>query len=219
MRERESILPPQQSKVSQLSAVDRGNRHRGLAVLVDLRRGANMLHCTRTTLRTPVSKVHVREGLHYVGKGYGRSYNGKAIRQNANSGWGISTYSAGKDRRYQYARAPHKPHAPDAPANMPISNVTKNLSHEWRPFALNDGGVLFIHPTRDQVLKWSEEVMKRERASAGMSTRDHDTSAKIQTLIADNTLEHISLTTWRRTQLYNLLRRQSGVKRSSGVVS
>ena len=76
-------------------------------------------------------------------------------RQFANGGWGVGGWTQAKDRRWPTPQYPEvEPFK--KPENMPLSNTTKTLSAEWKPYALSDGGVLFTHPTRDQVMQSRE---------------------------------------------------------------
>jgi hypothetical protein len=173
-----------------------------------------MLRSTCTRLYSPVSKQSRHTGF-WLGGGKGRRYEKRSIRSFANGGWGIGTYTTKKDRRWPTPMFTEEKPA-FKPRNMPMSNTTKTLSAEWRPYALADGGVLFVHPTRDQVMQWSHQVLVREREATGMASRDHDVSAKMQALMADNTLEHISLAAWRKEQLTKLIRKHSGVNLPRG---
>lgn len=114
-----------------------------------------------------------------------------------------------KDRRVP---TPYFREAPPVgkPENMPLGNTTKTLSPEWKPFALSDGGVLFTHPTRDQVMEWNNLVISKEHEAVGIPSRQHAVQAKVQSLMADNTLEHLSLSQWRRANLRQLIHRHKG---------
>jgi hypothetical protein len=168
-----------------------------------------MLRQTLPRLSKPVSHTSRSTGHPNAG-GFGKRYERISTRTFQNQGLGMGTYSAPKDRRWPtpaFAEAPPF----EKPENMPQSNTTKTLSPEWRPYALADGGVLFTHPTRDQVMQWNFEATTKENEAVGMTTRDHATKAKIQALIADNTLEHTTLAAWRRQQLQRLIRKHAQI--------
>jgi hypothetical protein len=88
-----------------------------------------------------------------------------------------------------------------------IAETNTALSAHWRPFALEDGGVLFTHPSHKQIMTWSQEVVKREAEKRGgdMSTYDQHTNSRIQAIIADKTLENAALDEWRRKHLWKLV--------------
>ena len=174
-----------------------------------------MLRSSRQVLSKPVSKQSRHTGF-ALGAGKGRRYENQSHRAYAQGGFGTGTYTTAKDRRFKTPMfiEPFEPHKPE---NMPMTNTTKSLSHEWKPFALNDGGVLFLHPTRDQIMAWNQKVMLKERETTGMTTRDHDIEAKTQTLMADNTLEHISLAAYRREHLTRLISKHMGMKKMTSA--
>jgi hypothetical protein len=169
-----------------------------------------MLRSTFVACSKPVSKQYINRG-NQKSASFGHRYDKTTLRLFANGGWGMGTYTSAKDRRWKTPTFVED-FPVGKPANMGMSNTTKTLSPEWRPFALDDGGVLFVHPTRDDVMQWNQQTLVKEREASGMASRDNDTVAKIQALIADNTLEHISLARWRRTQLRSIIRRQTGVR-------
>lgn len=139
-----------------------------------------------------------------------------------NKGWGMSTYHP---RR---VRVP----AVDPLNNLfqsttthetPIADANTALSAHWRPFALEDGGVLFTHPSHKQVMTWSQEVIKREAEERGgeMNMYDHHTNSRIQAIIADKTLENAALDEWRRKHLWKLVQAKAfglGKDRLAGSV-
>ena len=168
-----------------------------------------MLARTRVALRKPRSSTSRRTGHPNAG-GIGQRYERVATRQMSNDGLGIGTYSAPKDRRWPTPGF-SEPEPFKKPKNMPMSNTTKTLSPEWKPYALADGGVLFTHPTRDQVMQWNFEATAKENEAVGTTTREHATKAKMQALIADNTLEHTTLADWRREQLQRLIRKHAQI--------
>lgn len=151
-----------------------------------------------------------RTGNLLAGKGYGRTYT-KNYTTYSGQGWGISMPPQPKDRTFKTLRNPANGwESPIKSRNEPLSNVTRTLSPHWRPFALEDGGVLFLHPTVPQVMKWGAQVLKKENAATGMTTMDEHVNAKIQSIIAGNTLEHISLGHWRRQHIRHLLQKHAG---------
>lgn len=158
----------------------------------------------------PVSK-QIRSSFH-PSVGLGKDHRSPGMTRFGGSGWGVPKHDMGKDRRFVSPKV-MDPAPAGKPRDLPMANTTKTLSPHWRPFALADGGVLFIHPTRNQVMEWNREVMKRENEATGLSGFDREVDAKIQTLIADNTLEHVSLREWRKNMMRRLVTRQSGLER------
>ncbi len=141
------------------------------------------------------------------GHGYGRNYTQNLVKY-ASKGWGIGNYSARKDNRF----VPRRFNARTTEAEkfdftMPISRATKTLSPHFRPFALADGGVLFIHPSSREIMTWNHEVLGKEQKASGLGNVHDDTRSKIQSLIADNTIEHVSIGQWRQLHIQRLMRK------------
>ena len=110
--------------------------------------------------------------------------------------------------------------------NEALNQTAKTLSPHWRPFALADGGVLFVHPSQKQVMQWSAAVMEAERKSIAsdaatptLTAREHQTATKMRQLVEDNTIEHTPLSQWRRKHMWALIDRQVGLKPGDGSVS
>jgi hypothetical protein len=95
------------------------------------------------------------------------------------------------------------------------SNTTKSLSPHWRSFALSDGGVLFVHPSHSQVMSWNQATLKKEAEATGMSSMDQWVNSRMQAIIAENTLEGVTLSHWRKRHIWALLKKQGGIHKSS----
>jgi hypothetical protein len=106
------------------------------------------------------------------------------------------------------ARFPHKPHL----------TVCNTLSPHWRPFALQDGGVLFIHPTQKQVMSWTADVLRLENEKAGMKGVHDEAVHKIQAIVARDSLDHISYQYWRKQHLDLLIRKHQRRNNSTPLV-
>mmetsp|Transcript_8620 Transcript_8620/g.9724 ORF Transcript_8620/g.9724 Transcript_8620/m.9724 type:complete len:191 (-) Transcript_8620:98-670(-) len=147
-----------------------------------------------------------------AGSRYGRNYNRAMIRYGF-TGFGISTYSPRKNRSFKIRPLP------DAftnrnPSAAHLTPTTKSLSPQWRPFALADGGVLIAHPSHSQVMKWSQSTLAKEAEATGQTAMDNWVDTRIQSIIADNTLENISLSHWRRRHLWTLVKQQGKIQRN-----
>eukprot|EP00759_Apiculatamorpha_spiralis_P012731 PhF_6_TR19658/c0_g1_i1/m.28689 len=98
----------------------------------------------------------------------------------------------------------------------PLSDVTRTLSPQWVPYALQDGGVFFVHPTHKDVLQWTHKALKQEREATGtVSAYDTERSAKIEMLMERNTLEAQPISEWRRKHMVQLLREKISRQRTS----
>uniref|UniRef100_A0A7S1QLH8 Uncharacterized protein n=1 Tax=Neobodo designis TaxID=312471 RepID=A0A7S1QLH8_NEODS len=172
-----------------------------------------MLRKSNVALSKPRS-YQTRRTLHPMANHPRWGHDRTVAKQFAWRGWGVGGNQPERDRRW-----PTPSYAEEAPfqkpKNMPMSNTTKTLSGEWRPYALSDGGVLFTHPTRDQVMQWNYEATMKENEAAGSTARDHNVKAKMQALIADNTLEHTTLADWRRQQLQRLIQKHAQLPKAS----
>ena len=143
----------------------------------------------------------------YHGHGYGRNWT-KSLVKYASKGWGISNYSARNDNRFIPRRFNRTVTAEERHNYFaPIGKTTKTLSPHFRPFALADGGVLFTHPSSREILTWTHEVLGKEQQASGLGNIHDESRAKIQSLIADNTIEHVSIGQWRQLHIQRLLRK------------
>lgn len=153
---------------------------------------------------------------------FAHEYNRRQIRY-GNQGWGMSTYHPRK------VRTPPIKDLSDIFARKvtevdPIMSANTALSAHWRPFALEDGGVLFTHPSHKQIMTWTQEVLKREseeRNGGEMTTFDQHTNSRVQAIIADKTLENSALDDWRKKHLWKLVQAKAfgeGRHRLSGSV-
>ena len=143
----------------------------------------------------------------YHGHGYGRNWT-KSLVKYASKGWGIGNYSARQDNRWlprKFNRAVTEEDRYNF--SLPIGRTTKTLSPHFRPFALADGGVLFTHPSTREILTWTHDVLGKEQQASGLGNIHDESRAKIQSLIADNTIEHTSINQWRQLHIQRLLRK------------
>jgi hypothetical protein len=164
-----------------------------------------------------LSHQRQHSGNRLAGKGYGRSYN-LAFKKFGFGGMGCSVHHVKKDRRFVVTSlndtAPAGKHIDE-----PLGNTSKTLSPHWRPFGLTDGGVLFTHPSQKQVMGWTQTILQKEQQASGLSTYDQQVNSKIQSLVADNTLENVSLAQWRRQHLFNLIAKHGNVVKRPGNTS
>ena len=150
-------------------------------------------------------KKPTRIPLH--GYGYGKNYTRSYIKY-ANSGWGMGTYTETRDKRFVTPKVNReRPSEERRDGTAPFSGTTKTLSPHFRPFALADGGVLFVHPSSKEILTWSHEVLGKEQRASGLGAVHDETRSKIQALLADNTIEHVSIGQWRQMHVQRLMRK------------
>ena len=141
------------------------------------------------------------------GHGYGRQWTKSSIKY-SNKGWGVGKYHARSDIRFVPRRFNRETTAEEKfDFFAPIGKTTKTLSPHFRPFALADGGVLFVHPSSREILTWTHEVLGKEQKASGLGNVHDESRAKIQGLIADNTIEHVSIAQWRQVHIQRLLRK------------
>ncbi|KNH09480.1 hypothetical protein XU18_0165 [Perkinsela sp. CCAP 1560/4] len=141
----------------------------------------------------------------------GRDYN-YAYRTFGPFGYGVGKNQSKKDRTAVIFPKPYPPSAQRT--DGPLSDVSRSLSKDWAPYALQDGGVLFAHPSMHQVLQWSHETLKEERKTTGLhSIVDYDRDAKIKTLLARNTIEAQPIEYWRKKHITQLLRHNMKISR------
>lgn len=141
----------------------------------------------------------------------------------------MSVYSPKKDRRFRVLPGfpSPSPQEMDVSGSSPpvswerergLSTTTKALSPNFRAFALADGGVLFAHPTHQEIMKWGQEVLTREtEALGGKSNMDEYVNSRIQAILADNTTENVSLSHWRKNHMWNLIKSHGKLQRRWGT--
>ena len=149
-------------------------------------------------------------------KSFGRDYN-KWWIQYGFGGWGMVYFDTKVDRSYKIL--PLSGHYPQrAHADAALTTTCKSLSPQFRTFALADGGVLVCHPSQKQVLEWGKITAEKESVALGQDGFDQSMKSQIQRLIADNTLELVPLSSWRRQQLWRLIRTH-GVNRGASSLT
>ena len=160
-------------------------------------------------LKRTKSTIVRKERDRLSGSKLGRDYN-FAYRTFGPFGYGVGKNQSKKDRAAEILPR----HSPSGASNNgPMSNISRTLSHEWIPYALHDGGVLFSHPSSSQMLRWSHEAMKEERKAVGLySSVDYDRDATIKTLLARNTIEAQPIEQWRKKHITQLLRHSMKLK-------
>lgn len=166
-----------------------------------------MLRSTHTFLRVQSHQQLGVSSTPLKGHGYGRQWTASSIKY-SNKGWGVGAYHARQEKRFlprRFGRDVSTEEKFDFSA--PIGKTTKTLSPHFRPFALADGGVLFVHPSSREILTWTHEVLGKEQKASGLGNVHDESRAKIQGLIADNTIEHVSITQWRQVHIQRLLRK------------
>lgn len=163
----------------------------------------------RRTLRTAAHQKSAPEmngdARHPLeGSRKGRHYN-YAYNKYGPWGYGVGRYINKKDRT-PILQNIGTMDFPRMMGKMPLSDVTRKLSPQWVPYALADGGVLFTHPTSQEVLQWSHECLREERKATGMSSiYDAERDTKIKILLERNTIEAQPIEAWRRKHILELL--------------
>lgn len=178
----------------------------------------------RATLSVLVKSHQLKKSQHpNAGTRYGRNYN-RAFIKYGFGGYGMSVYSPKKNRSFRVQpQATHigsegsEEHRTTDLTTGGLSNTTRSLSPHWRSFALDDGGVLFIHPSHQQVMSWSHETHKKETEAMGMTSMDEWVNSRIQSIMADNTLENVSLGHWRRRHMWMLIKSHGKMQRRWGT--
>ncbi|CCW65657.1 unnamed protein product [Phytomonas sp. EM1] len=150
-----------------------------------------------------------------AGTRYGRVYNRGFIRYGF-GGFGMSVYTPKKDRRFRIRPVPQAATAPLSDENG-LSPTTRTLSPNFRMFALSDGGVLVTHPSHQQIMRWNQGVLDEECKATGMTSMDNYINSRIQAIIADNTIENISISQWRKTHMWNLIKAHGSLQRRWGT--
>eukprot|EP00796_Vickermania_ingenoplastis_P008210 gene8210-5735_t len=182
-----------------------------------------MLRGTRCLLRVQSHQKNRSQSPH-AGTRFGRVYNRGFIRYGF-GGFGMSVYSPKKDRRF----VPLPPFPSLTPVEHGISSsvweaeggmttATRSLSPNFRAFALGDGGVLMAHPSHKQIMAWGQQVLTKETAAAGGKTSmDEYVNSRIQAILADQTIENVTLSHWRRNHMWNLVKSHGKLQRRWGT--
>jgi hypothetical protein len=172
----------------------------------------------RNSLTLRVHSHQLKKGQHplrpaSLGRHYSRSY----IRYGT-GGLGISTYSSRKDRRFRVNSLPwsNAGLSPQQEDQQGLCQTTRSLSPHWRTFALEDGGVLFTHPSHEQVMRWGQQVLRKESEATGRTAMSDWTDSRIQAILADNTLENYSIKYWRQRHMWNLIKSHGKLHRQWG---
>lgn len=192
-----------------------------------------MLRCARPLL---VQSHQLKKSQHPdAGTRFGRHYNRSFIKYGF-SGFGISTYTTKKNRTFKirptnaatafgsmavrdHVGAPLKVVPSRAATRDHMSNTTKSLSPHWRSFGLSDGGVLFVHPSHNQVMAWNQATLKKEAEATGLTSMDQWVNSRMQAIIAENTLESVTLSHWRKRHIWAMLKKQGGLYKRTSPMS
>ncbi|KEG09794.1 putative variant surface glycoprotein [Trypanosoma grayi] len=150
-----------------------------------------------------------------AGTRFGRVYNRGFIRYGF-GGFGMSVYTPKKDRTFRVQSLPPPPVDVFAD-NAPLVPTTRTLSPNFRAFALQDGGVLFSHPSHEQIMRWGQGVLTEETKATGMTSMDNYVNSRIQSIIAENTVENVALSHWRRRHMWNLVKAHGKLQRRWGM--
>lgn len=190
-----------------------------------------MLRSTRSLLRVQSHQKN-RSQTPQAGTRFGRVYNRGFVRYGF-GGYGMSVYTPKKDRRFRVQPAPPPPTPAELGIGSPsiwareggLSTTTRALSPNFRAFALADSGVLFAHPTHQEIMRWGQKVLETETATAGSDGEEKRSPAsmdayvheRIEAILADNTLENVSLTHWRKNHMWTIVKSHAKMQRRWGV--
>lgn len=219
-----------------------------------------MLRLSRWLLRVQSHQKN-RSQTPHAGTRFGRVYNRGYIRYGF-GGFGMSVYSPKKDRRFRVLPPFPSPSAVEmgevggtesgrgtAPLSSSVdhssgenvvvltqrglTSTTRALSPNFRLFALADNGVLVVHPTHQDIMRWGQEVLEKEtealekgsdgpqEGSTAKSRRrasmDDYTRSRIQAILANNTTENVSLSHWRKNHMWHLIKAHGRLQRRWGV--
>jgi hypothetical protein len=181
-----------------------------------------MLRFTQTLLRV---QSHQKKRAQHPNAGtrFGRVYNRGFIRYGF-GGFGMSVYTPKKDRRFRVMPPPPiststvAAEERDAFAdNSGLTATTRTLSPTFRMFALEDGGVFVSHPSHEQVMRWNQGVLTEEGKATNNTVMDEYVNSRIQAIIADNTLENVSLSQWRKAHMWNIIKSHGNLQRRWGT--
>ena len=173
-----------------------------------------MLRASISRLRGTKS-TQIDRGKHPLsGSRKGRSYN-HAYRTYGPYGYGVGKMTTRKNRSVDIApRHDIQRPRPNGSRDGPLSDVHRTMSKHWVPYALEDGGVLFTHPSTKEMLRWSHDTLREERKCTGMySTTDADRDAKIKTLLERNSIEAQPIEAWRKKHIAQLLKEKLRIQR------
>ncbi|ORC91405.1 putative variant surface glycoprotein [Trypanosoma theileri] len=173
-----------------------------------------MLNLCRVLLKVQ-SHQKVKSQHPNAGTRFGRVYNRGFIRYGF-GGFGMSVYTPKKDRRFRVLTPP-PPKGDLFADNESLVPTTRTLSPNFRAFALEDGGVLFTHPTHEQIMRWGQGVLTEEGKATGMTSMDNYVNSRIQSIIAENTVENVAISHWRRRHMWNLIKAHGKLQRRWGV--
>lgn len=181
-----------------------------------------MLRATVSLLRVQ-SHQKKRSQHPNAGTRFGRVYNRGFVRYGF-GGFGMSTYSTKKDRTFKTLPPQSMPiGGPHAGDEGGLAPTTQTLSPNFRTFALADGGVFVTHPSHSQIMQWNGGVLQADAKAAaagpsgGMTSMDQFVNSRIQAIIADNTIENVSLSQWRRTHMWNIIKSHGNLQRRWGT--
>ena len=55
-------------------------------------------------------------------------------------------------------------------------------------------------------MQWNQSTMEKENQVMGQQVHDHQSKSMVQKLLADNSLEFVPVSKWRRAQLWRLIK-------------
>ncbi|CCD17651.1 unnamed protein product [Trypanosoma congolense IL3000] len=173
-----------------------------------------MLRLCRVSLRV---QSHQKKRAQHPNAGtrFGRVYNRGFIRYGF-GGFGMSVYTPKKDRRFRVQQLPPPPTNSFAD-DVSLVSTTRTLSPNFRAFALQDGGVFFTHPSHEQIMRVGQGILAEETKATGMTSMDNYVNSRIQSIIAENTVENVALSHWRRRHMWNLVKTHGKLQRHWGV--
>lgn len=223
-----------------------------------------MLRYSRWFLRVQSHQKN-RSQTPHAGTRFGRVYNRGYVRYGF-GGFGMSVYSPKKDRRFRVLPPFPSPSPVEmgeirvkqqkpsllstsstgipedfAPATQRgLSTTTRALSPNFRLFALGDNGVLVLHPTHQDILRWGQKVLDKEsqalkernpddlegensseqsqrHSGSRSSSMDDYMRSRIQSILANNTTENVSLSHWRKNHMWHLIKAHGRLQRRWGV--
>lgn len=213
-----------------------------------------MLRCSRWLLRVQSHQKN-RSQTPHAGTRFGRVYNRGYIRYGF-GGFGMSVYSPKKDRRFRVLPSfpsPSPVEMGELGRSVPsalsssldglnetsyfstqrgLSTTTRALSPNFRMFALADNGVMVLHPTHQDIMRWGQRVSEKEKETLAVSSddggdvlnnssrrasMDDHIQSRIQAILADNTTENVSLSHWRKNHMWHLIKAHGRLQRRWGV--
>lgn len=174
-----------------------------------------MLRLCRVSLKV---QSHQKKRAQHPNAGtrFGRVYNRGFIRYGF-GGFGMSVYTPKKDRRFRVQPLPSQPSVDAFADDTSLVQTTRTLSPNFRTFALEDGGVFISHPSHEQIMRWGQRVLTEETKATGMTSMDSYVNSRIQSIIAENTVENVALSHWRKRHMWNLIKAHGKLQRRWGV--